>query len=389
MADVIAEGRARLDEIIDHGAALLRTKRSGEWGMDYLSDQAAYEKWRLTAKTALRMLDPTGDHREEFEVVGNKPVTWGDDYPRRLERLLAILEAFREDFDRIGAMARRPPEPPPIQIRKLTAQEVDIGIAKLRRRIEEIQRFGTDQVPHDDGQKESAEARVRNMICEIFGENSPQFRDNQHFEIHKGLLFAGASSTEHQKWFMDGIPPAVALLKGLISELEEQREFAAPVATIPAAKPKVPSRRVFVVHGHDDAAKEAVARFLTALDFKPIILHERPNAGRTVIEKFEEYSDVEFAVVLLTPDDLASSKATPGETHERARQNVIFELGFFIGRLGRPKVCALVKGAVERPSDYDGVVYVKMDSGNGWKMALAREMREAGLPVDAEKVMAA
>lgn len=68
MADVIAEGRSRLDEIIDSGAALLRTKRSDDLGMDYLSDQAAYEKWRLTGHTVLRMLDPTGDHRKEFEA---------------------------------------------------------------------------------------------------------------------------------------------------------------------------------------------------------------------------------------------------------------------------------------------------------------------------------
>jgi predicted nucleotide-binding protein len=167
------------------------------------------------------------------------------------------------------------------------------------------------------------------------------------------------------------------------------KEFAAPLSPTASAKPSRPSRKVFIVHGHDSAAKEATARFLTALDFEPIILHERANGGRTVIEKFEEFSDVAFAVVLLTPDDLAHSKENPGEIHERARQNVIFELGFFIGRLGRSKVCPLVKGNVEQPSDYDGVVYVKMDPGNGWKMTLARELREAGLAVDAEKVMAA
>jgi predicted nucleotide-binding protein len=91
--------------------------------------------------------------------------------------------------------------------------------------------------------------------------------------------------------------------------------------------------RIFIVHGHEDAPREAVARFIETLGFRPIILHERPNEGRTVIEKVEAHGDVGFAVVLLTPDDEGCLK---GETPEpRARQNVLLELGYFIGRLGR------------------------------------------------------
>lgn len=139
---------------------------------------------------------------------------------------------------------------------------------------------------------------------------------------------------------------------------------------------------VFIVHGHDDDAKETVARFVEKLGMKVVILHEQPNAGRTIIEKFEAYSNVGYAIILLTPDDVGArrDKATDGKP--RARQNVIFELGYFIGKLGRQRVCAVYKEGVDLPSDYNGVLYVMMDSGGSWRFSLAREMKHAGLPVD-------
>ena len=142
--------------------------------------------------------------------------------------------------------------------------------------------------------------------------------------------------------------------------------------------------KVFVVHGHDEGAREAVARFIQALGFQPIILHERANEGRTVIEKVEAHGDVGFAVVLLTPDDEGCEKGrTPGP---RARQNVVLELGYFIGRLGRNRVCALKRGELEIPSDFGGVVYEPFDASGGWKLALGRELRAAGFEIDWNKV---
>lgn len=146
-------------------------------------------------------------------------------------------------------------------------------------------------------------------------------------------------------------------------------------------------RTIFIVHGHDEAAKQSVARFLEKLDLKPLILHEQPNKGRTIIEKFEDYSDVGFAVILLTPDDEGYKKDKPEEAKPRARQNVIFELGFFIGKLGRKNVCALYKEGVELPSDFQGVLYEPMDPGEGWHMKLAREIKHSGIEIDMNKVL--
>lgn len=142
------------------------------------------------------------------------------------------------------------------------------------------------------------------------------------------------------------------------------------------------STKVFVVHGHDNEAKEMVARFIEKLGLEAIILHEQPNGGRTIIEKFEVNSKgVAFAVVLLTPDDEILDRAA-GEVHWRARQNVILELGYFIGRLGRARVAALHKGEVELPSDFQGVVYVPMDISGAWKTKLAQEFVESKITID-------
>ena len=145
-----------------------------------------------------------------------------------------------------------------------------------------------------------------------------------------------------------------------------------------------PPCKVFIVHGHDEEALQSVARFIESLDLKPIILREQPNQGRTVIEKFEDYADVSFAVVLLMPDDVGKGK-DESDLKPRARQNVIFELGFFVAKLGRKNVCALHRGNVEILSDYQGVLWESMD-GDAWHLKLAKEMKAAGIAIDLNKL---
>lgn len=148
----------------------------------------------------------------------------------------------------------------------------------------------------------------------------------------------------------------------------------------------VDKKSVFVVHGHDNEMKEQVARFLEKMGLNAIILHEQANAGLTIIEKFEKFATTSYAIVLMTPDDIGNNIKEPEKLNPRARQNVIFELGYFFGKLGRPNVCALLKGSVERPSDYDGILYIAHDSEGGWKLLLVKELKEAGLDFDSNKI---
>ena len=142
---------------------------------------------------------------------------------------------------------------------------------------------------------------------------------------------------------------------------------------------------VFIVHGHDEAAKHAMARFIEGLGLKPIILDEQVSRGQTIIEKLEqEASNAGFAVILLTPDDIGASKDEPDELKPRARQNVVLELGYFLRGLGRERVCVLYKEEVELPSDIHGIVYVPMDDHDGWQNKLRQEIEHAGLPIQNE-----
>ena len=156
-----------------------------------------------------------------------------------------------------------------------------------------------------------------------------------------------------------------------------------------AEKPKAPMNKskVFIVHGHDTAAKEAAARFVENLGFKAIILHEQASSGKTIIEKIEANSNVGFGIVLYTPCDLGRSKEEKDQLKPRARQNVVFEHGYLMGKIGRENVCALVKGDIEKPTDISGVVYIPMDEGDGWKLAVAKEMKKSGYDVDFNKIL--
>lgn len=156
-----------------------------------------------------------------------------------------------------------------------------------------------------------------------------------------------------------------------------------PVTPQPLANAKP---KVFIVHGREQLVKQEVARFVERIGLEAVILHERPNGGRTLITKFQEESaDIAFAIVLITPDDTGGLAGGPQSP--RARQNVIFELGFFIGKLGAAKVCALVQGNVEKPSDFDAVVYVQYDGAGAWKTELARELKHAKVPFNADALI--
>lgn len=145
-------------------------------------------------------------------------------------------------------------------------------------------------------------------------------------------------------------------------------------------------QKVFISYGRDEEAKTTVAKFIEDLGLMPITLDEQPSKGQTLIDKFEETADeAGFAIVLLTPDDIGSSKAT-GKRKPRARQNVILELGYFFRSLGHERVCALYKEGVELLSGVPGLVYTSMDNDNDWQLSVRQEMINAGLPIDMSRV---
>jgi predicted nucleotide-binding protein len=233
---------------------------------------------------------------------------------------------------------------------------------------------------------------ARDHLVRTFGSDSPNVNSALHASGDGGL-YAEMGDEEFREYLRSGLDNKVKILESCIEqlrtdiELQSLQKESSIVPNAPAIA--AATSKVFIVHGHEHGLKEAVARFLERLDLEPIILHERPNAGRTIIEKFSDYADVQFAVILLTGDDEAKVRGTTTDLVPRARQNVVLELGYFLGKLGRARVCALYQSGVEIPSDYQGVLFIPLDASDRWKFDLVRELRTAGFAVDANRIFSA
>jgi hypothetical protein len=261
-------------------------------------------------------------------------------------------------------------------------------LLSLRKGFEDLQLF-------EGATLNTLRRRGQVIIGRVFGEDSPYKEQLSGISFRGGggvaivsTFGAGESPAERQRrernW-RSGQQESIALIDLMIEELEwGEPEWAQIEEDL--AVPK--SNRVFVVHGHDNEMKQAVARTLEKLGLEAVILHEKPNRGQTLIEKIERYSDVDFAVVLLSPDDTGYSKAKGSDTAQpRARQNVILELGYFAGKLGRESVVALYRGEIELPTDYDGVLYTPYDGDSGtWRSELVAELKESGYSVSADNL---
>ena len=200
-----------------------------------------------------------------------------------------------------------------------------------------------------------------------------------------GLYDRDNSQAKKLQNFKERIYGKIDRLKKLKAKSELLKSQIVETAT-KENKIEVSRTEVFIVHGHDEVAQSKTARFVEKLGFKPIILHEQSSSSRTVIEKIEAYSNVGFGIVLYTPCDIGAKKEENPNYKNRARQNVVFEHGFLIGKIGRENVCALVKGEIETPNDISGVVYVKMETDEAWQLKLAKELRSSGYDVDLNKL---
>ena len=244
-----------------------------------------------------------------------------------------------------------------------------------------------DELPDRDRDKLDALRRRAEMIIRrLFGESSKYLNDLARVSFTP-RVFPSSGEYEDQCW-RTGTSEILNLFNTMSEEL---KLFGGAKKPRTARKTSErPLNRVFVVHGHDDGMKQAVARTLERIGLDPIILHEKPSQGRTIIEKFTDYSDVSFAVVLLSPDDVGYPRDQTAEVAKlRARQNVVFELGFFIGKLGRKCVLVLYQEEpdFEMPSDYSGVLYTAYDTSGRWKFDLVKELKASGYDVDANRLI--
>lgn len=291
-------------------------------------------------------------------------------------------------------MARTPPPAAPLNPKlQLSPATIERGISRLDDCIGELEAFDVRTLVKGSSPELTVlEVSIKSTLVRYFGEETSAYKlfsgaTNLRYFAMSVIRSRHSSPVDYVAPVKRHISEALALLKQAQRTLREDLEDLEQIPMTPenTQKPQLLSHRVFVVHGHDDAALQGLARFLEKLGLEAIILKEQPDQGRTIIEKFEDTADdIGFAVVLLTPDDIgASVKAETSDA--RARQNVVFELGYFAAKLGRGRVCLLRKGHVEIPSDLYGVIYTDMDPADGWKAKLVGELKAAKLDFDANR----
>ena len=242
------------------------------------------------------------------------------------------------------------------------------------------------ELPYQDSARLDALRRRTEMIIRnLFGQSSKYLDDLKRISFHP-MVIPSSENLDMLSW-----KSGREELENLLNTMEEELRLFQPLSKQDhTVALKQPGNRIFIVHGHDEEMKQHVARIITRLEIEPVILHEKPNQGRTIIEKFTDYSDVSFAVVLLSPDDIARQRTdAPEAVKSRARQNVVLELGYFLGKLGRNRVVAIYREEpnFEMPSDYSGVLFVPFDSAGKWQFDLARELKASGFNIDANKLI--
>ena len=245
---------------------------------------------------------------------------------------------------------------------------------KLRKLYNEI-----DELKNKDSSSDSDfkawKTDVQLCLSGLYGENSIQFKNfnSRHFSP----MVIGGNTDWHKPYVRD-LETTKKEFERYICDFEEEG------INTNMGKNRTSNNKVFIVHGHDGELKEKVARRLEQQGIEAIILSEQVNRGRTIIEKLEAYSDVNVAIILFTQDDLGVAKEEKGNEKYRARQNVVFEAGYFMGYLGRENIIMIADENVEIPGDLSGMVYTTRDS---WEFEMLKELNAAGMIVNMNKLL--
>lgn len=265
------------------------------------------------------------------------------------------------------------------EFNKVLDERILIGDEILNRKITNQEAFKTNNEDFSNWNDYNSEY-LKHAFNKENNEYKTRYDDAGMFPF--GFIGGSTSPAQELKDFKDKVGYKLDNLKKLRAKTDLLKSNVEEKYAVAEKSIQLDKSQVFIVHGHDDEAKSRTARFIEKLGLKPIILHEQASGSKTVIEKIEAYSNVGFGIVLYTSCDIGAKNEENPKLRNRARQNVVFEHGFLIGKIGRENVCALVKDEIETPNDISGVVYVKMDSEDSWHLKIARELKNSGYNID-------
>lgn len=253
---------------------------------------------------------------------------------------------------------------------------------RLEKLIEETDELLAHKTASFDPDFISWEIKMKRFLASHFDADSMEMHKFLEISFQSSLYLSNAPDdivlADSYITCKTGLEKAKAILLALIDDPAFEETPAQQIETATT----MDKSKIFIVHGHDVELKQSVARIIEKQGIEAIILSEQANTGKTIIEKFEKYSDVGCAICLFTADDVGNAKSAT-EPKPRARQNVVFEAGFFIGKLGRDRIVILSDSGVEIPSDLAGVVYTNT---RDWKTELLKELKAMGYTVDFNKL---
>jgi predicted nucleotide-binding protein len=389
--------RTQADDLLASASGVADEPTAESW-------RHSFERWRSAAREFLQNAYTTDGPASEFFSKARRPSVarvgrpqWRDRHSRLVENLKEADNVLASLLERLALISDGPgldSAAMPTRLRRPRPEVeaiIDRGIesaTNLLSAAEDVRDAATyESWVHD---LERWHALTRDALLSAYegDEAASEFYDAATGRIFRQM---GQSEDETFRYYQEATSGAINTLRSLRERLEYAEAPTTDEARAAEREAGPLPRRVFVVHGRDEALREQVARVLERLGFEALVLMEQPGRGQTLIEKFEAGAlDVGFAVVLLTPDDFGRGpdEAEWPEQPNRARQNVILELGYFMGRLGRPRVAALYGAGTEIPSDIHGLAYVALDDGGAWKYRLAEELAAAGYDVDMNRLRA-
>jgi predicted nucleotide-binding protein len=256
------------------------------------------------------------------------------------------------------------------------------AIAKLNELIGQIDLLKTKSKRSPDFIRWKRDVEI--AITYIFGDGTRHIVDFKEIRYSLGSFSSNTPSSAFEEAFRRGLDNARVILESMISEIQQYwNEEKVTKSNKSVDTQEIISKNVvFIVHGHDELMKKDVQLLLSRAYLYDVVLHECPDKGRTIIDKLiDESSIAGYVIALLSPDDKM------GDGEKRARQNVILEIGYFLGKLGKDRVRLLRKGNVEIPSDLQGILYENYDDNGAWKIKLLKEMKAVGIDFDLDKVI--
>lgn len=244
---------------------------------------------------------------------------------------------------------------------------------KLKNIIDEIDNLIQNKISYSDSRFDLWKSRTERFLLKKYRRTSFEYKEFINSSFLDRLYFHSDFNDNLDKLYYDFLYITKGLFIDYLHEMKDEKDF-----TITKNARESTYSKIFIVHGHDGELKEAVARIVEKQGIEAIILSEQVNSGRTIIEKFEDYSDVDGSICLFTADDYGRSKRV-SKDNLRARQNVVLETGYFMGKLGRKNIVILTDNDIEMPSDLSGVVYTNTTN---WQINLLKELKAIGYKVD-------